>query len=265
MNNIIPIKFTITQTTPAARVQNFDELPRAARDLGLPSPRPVIVLVGGAGGMTEFDLARLRPLFDEVLAPIAEELGAIVVDGGTDAGVMRLMGQARATRKFPLVGVVVEQLAGLPLQPLLKDQWTLEAHHTHFVFTPGSHWGDESIWISRLATVLACSQPSVSVLINGGEIAYQDVAHSLEQRRTVIIIDGSGRTADVLAEALRGKVKDTRAGQLAASGLLTSVRLADGPNVLRAVLHRLFEAQKAAEQIDPTCGGRSAHDSYLYP
>jgi hypothetical protein len=91
------------------------------------------------------------------------------------------------------------------------------------------------------------------------------VAHSLEQRRTVIIIDGSGRTADVLAEALRGKVKDTRAGQLAASGLLTSVRLADGPNVLRAVLHRLFEAQKAAEQIDPTCGGRSAHDSYLYP
>jgi hypothetical protein len=68
----------------------------------------------------------------------------------------------------------------------------LEAHHTHFVLTPGSEWGDESIWISRLATALASTQPSVSVLINGGEIAYQDLAHSVEQLRPVIVIEGSG-------------------------------------------------------------------------
>ncbi len=240
MVDIFPIKFTATHTAPAARVRTFDDLPQAARDLGLPSPRPVIVLVGGAGSMTKADLVRLRPLFDEALAPIADELGAIVVDGGTDAGVMHLMGQARATRSFPLMGVVVEQLAGLPLHSLKKDQWTLETHHTHFVLTPGSEWGDEAIWISRLATVLAGAQPSATVLINGGEIAYQDVAYSVEQHRPVIVIEGSGRTADVLAAALRGKVKDKRARQLVASSLLTSVRLADGPIALRAVLKRLL-------------------------
>lgn len=190
--------------------------------------------------MTRTDLDRLRPLFAEVLAPLGEDLGAVVVDGGTDAGIMRLMGQARASRSFLLVGVVVEQLAVLPSQPVRKNQAALEAHHTHFILTPGLEWGDESSWISRLATVLAGAQPSASVLVNGGEIAYQDAAHSVEQDRPVIVIEGSGRTADVLAAALHGKVKDKRAGQLVASGLLTGVRLADGPNALRVVLQRLL-------------------------
>ena len=240
MNDLLSIQFSSTHTALAVRVQAFGDLPQAARDLGLPSPRPVIVPIGGAGGMTQADLDRLRPLFDEALASIAEELGAVVVDGGTDAGIMRLMGQARTARRFPLVGVVVEQLAALPSQPIKENQAALETHHTHFVVTPGAEWGDESIWISRLATVLAGTQPSVSVLINGGEIAYQDVTHSLEQQRPVIVIEGSGRTADVLAVALHGKVKDQRTDQLARSGLLTSVRLAEGPNALRVALNRLL-------------------------
>jgi hypothetical protein len=242
MNNTVPIRFTAVHTVLAARVQDFGDLPRVVRDLGLPTSRPVIVPIGGAGGVMLADLDRLRPLFDEALAPLAEELGAVVVDGGTDAGILRLMGQARASRQFPLVGVVVEQLAALPSRPLQNDQWMLEPHHTHFVFTPGSHWGEEAIWISRLATALDCAQPSVTVLINGGEIAYKDVAHSLEQQRPVIVIEGSGRTADVLATALHEKVKDKRAEPLVASGLLTSVRLADGPSALRIALNRLLHS-----------------------
>lgn len=243
MNNIVPIKFTATQTAPAARVQNFDELPQAVRDLGLSSPRPVIVLVGGAGRMTKADLARLRLLFNEALAPIAEELGAVIVDGGTDAGVMRLMGQARASRNFPLVGVVVEQLAAMPSHHVEKNQWTLEAHHTHFVLTPGLKWGDEAIWISRLATVLADTQPSVTVLINGGDIAYHDAAYSVEQHRPVLIVEGSGGTADVLAKALRGSANNQRARQLAASGLLSSVQLKHGPAALSAAIRNLLHKE----------------------
>jgi hypothetical protein len=240
MNDVFSIRFSATHTAQAARVQDFTDLPQAVRDLGLPSPRPVIVLVGGGGRMTETDLARLRPLFDEALAPVAEELGAVVVDGGTAAGVVRLMGQARAARSLTLVGVVVERLAGLPSQPMQQDQWMLEAHHTHFVLTPGAQWGDEAIWISRLATALAGARPSATVLINGGEIAYQDAAHSVEQNRPVIVVEGSGRTADVLAAVLHGKVQDRRAGQLALSGLLTGIRLADGPGALRTSLNRLL-------------------------
>jgi hypothetical protein len=134
---------------------------------------------------------------------------------------------------------VVEQLAALPSQPLQKDQWTLEAHHTHFVLTPGSQWGEEAVWISRVATVLAGTQPSVTVLVNGGEIAYQDAAHSVEQHRPVLIVEGSGGTADVLARAMRGSANSKRARQLAASGMLSSVQLKDGPAALIAAIRNL--------------------------
>ncbi len=241
--DIFDIALSTTHTAHAARVQDLSDLPQAVRDLGLPSPRPVIVPLGGAGGMTQSDLNRVRPLFDEALAPIADELSAVVVDGGTDAGIMRLMGEARATRNFPLVGAVAERLAALPPQPVTGNQTALEAHHTHFVLTPGSEWGAESIWISRLATVLAGTQPAVSVLINGGEIAYQDVAHSIEHRHPVIVVEGSGRTAEILAAALHGKVTDPRAAQLAASGMLSKVQLKSGPAALAAAIRNLLRKE----------------------
>jgi hypothetical protein len=68
---------------PAAR----EEVPGRLAELGLRPPRPVVVLVGGADGLDDAGLARLRPLFEEGLAPLADSLGACVVDGGTDAGV----------------------------------------------------------------------------------------------------------------------------------------------------------------------------------
>jgi hypothetical protein len=47
----------------------------------------------------------------------------------------------------------------------------LQKDHTHFILTPGSDWGDEAPWLSRLASVLAGDAPSLTLLINGGAIA----------------------------------------------------------------------------------------------
>ncbi|MEO1294326.1 MAG: hypothetical protein AAFW75_00710, partial [Cyanobacteria bacterium J06636_16] len=55
------------------------------------------MIVGGASGLDTDRQVQLESLFNRVLAPLAEELQLYVVDGGTDAGVMRLMGQARTT------------------------------------------------------------------------------------------------------------------------------------------------------------------------
>jgi hypothetical protein len=74
-------------------------------------------------------------LFSKVLAPLAQELGVIVADGGTDAGVMRLMGQAReeVQGSFPLVGVSPVGLVRLPDVETSSTELTdLESHHTHF-------------------------------------------------------------------------------------------------------------------------------------
>jgi hypothetical protein len=227
----------------AVRVYRPEGLSGALRELGLDRSRPVIVLVGGAGGLDDAGSARLRPLFVEGLAALAGELGACVVDGGTDVGVMRLMGEARAEAggEFPLVGVAAAGTVALPGNSLPRPGAArLEPHHTHFVLVPGSEWGDESPWLSRVASALAGTSPSITVLVNGGETAREDASLSVASGRPVITVAGSGRAADALAGALGDGTSDGRAGELAASGLLRAVDLRAGPSSLVGTAKRLL-------------------------
>ncbi len=97
-------------------VASVDELPSALSRLGLGLTRPVLVSVGGASGLDAGVADRLLALFRDRLAPLLDQLGAAVVDGGTDAGVMALMGQARraAGARFPLLGVAARGTVRLP-------------------------------------------------------------------------------------------------------------------------------------------------------
>ena len=93
---------------------------------------------------------------------------------------------------------------------LLPDQTTtpsedaapLEPNHTHFVLIPGNNWGDESPWMMEVATVLSGTAPSITLLINGGEVTFIDALNSVNAGRLIIVIAGSGRTADKLADRL---------------------------------------------------------------
>jgi hypothetical protein len=229
MEHPFQLNFNQKQTALAIQVSEVAELPHALGQINLTSSQPVLVIVGGASQISDIDFLRIQSLFVEVLAPIAETLGAYVVDGGTDAGVMRLMGYARnhINARFPLIGVAPMGKVVLPEQTTtpVDDASPLQADHTHFVLVPGNNWGDESPWIVDVATVLAGEYPSLTVLINGGEITFVDALSSVTAGRLVIAIAGSGRTADKLALALRGNTTDERATKLAASGKLQTINL----------------------------------------
>jgi hypothetical protein len=107
------------------------------------------------------------------------------------------------------------------------------------MLVPGAEFGDEAPWIARVATELAGGWPSVTVLVNGGEIAYPDMECSLHAGRPVLAIAGSGRTADQVASAARGGPADERAVRLAASGLVEVVDADDLEALDRAVGARL--------------------------
>jgi SLOG in TRPM, prokaryote len=223
----------------AVRVGSVDDLSGAVRELDV-GGRPVLVLVGGANGMSPDDLGRISPVFRDVLAPLAQRLGAAVIDGGTDTGVMRLMGIARGEGawRFPLVGVIVDELASS--SGASDAEAELEPNHTHFVLVPGSQWGEEAPWLARLATAVAGSDRSATVLVDGGEIAFADVRHSLEAGRHVVVLDNSGRTADALAAAARGDRADASVTSLVASGIVHVVEPGD-PDELASLLDDLFE------------------------
>jgi hypothetical protein len=179
----------------AARVTVADDVAPAVDALGLHAPRLVIVVVGGTGAMGDADLTRLRPLLDEALLPVAVRVAAVVVDGGTRSGVMRALGEsfARASAaQVSLVGVAVTGTVRVPeLAAPSLDAVELDPHHTHFVLVPGTTWGEESPWLTLVARTIAGSLPSVTVIMNGGEITLDDVARSVAADRPVLVVDGS--------------------------------------------------------------------------
>jgi hypothetical protein len=231
------LEFTDGSRATAVRVSTPDEIPSALTELGLIAPRPTLVVVGGAGGLEEADVERLRALFTAAIVPAIAAHGGLGVDGGTLSGVMRLFGESRAATgaDFPLIGVLAEGTVQLPGDENRSERAELESRHTHFVLVPGDQWGDESPWIPRVAGVLAGGAPSVTVLFNGGRIALDDVEHSLEAGRKVIVVAGSGRSADALAAALDGEPADERIAGLAASGMIRALPVDDPPGLTRAL------------------------------
>lgn len=243
---LFKVGFSNGLSSYAVRVHRLTELPVALHKLGLNDSRPTLVVVGGAGEVSDTDMTRLRPLFVEALTPAAEALGAFVVDGGTDAGVMRLTGQAHtgARAAFPLIGVAATGTVTLPgTPPPRPDAASLEPNHTHFVLVPGSEWGDDSPWLPRVTSVLAKGMPSVTVVVNGGENTWKDISQSVEAGRQVIAVAGSGRAADALADALRGEPADGRAKELVASGLVQAVDIDAGSDALGGMIEDALSAK----------------------
>ena len=241
------VTFSDRASAQLFELQSWSDLSGLPEMAELPQNRPVLVLVGGASRLSEADFERVRRLFVEGLAAIAQKFQAVVIDGGTDTGVMKLMGQARAelNATFPLVGVCPKELATLPNQSAPNQSATseeaapLEPNHTHFFLVPGDRWGDEAEWLAKIASEIASTAPSVAVLINGGEISWKDTAENLNVGRSVVAIAGSGRTADLLAAALN-EDSDPRAKPLIATGLVRTSKLSDGSAALAQIIEEIF-------------------------
>ena len=86
-------------TVAAVNISEEKQIQQALIDLQIPHPKSVIVLVGGASGIGLLDQIPMRKAI-RVIARLAEETGSIVVDGGTQAGIMKEIGKQRKQNKF---------------------------------------------------------------------------------------------------------------------------------------------------------------------
>lgn len=227
---------------PYAVIDTAAEIPVALSALGLPRrPRPVLVCVGGAGGLGVSDVGALLPTLLDRVVGVLEQVGAAAVDGGTDAGLMRALATARSQRgaRIPLLGVAAVGTIRLPGQTAAtQGAADAEARHTAVLAVPGEHWGDESGWMSLVATHLAGGSSSLTLVINGGAVTYGDVEQSLEDGRSVLVVAGSGRAADAIARAAAGFGEvDQRSAAIASSPLVQVVGI-DHPDTVAAAIAR---------------------------
>ncbi len=216
--------------------------------LDIPFPRSVLVVSGGASGMSPDILPLVERLMVDGVAQVVAEDGIAVVDGGTQAGVMQAIGEGRARvgGTAPLIGVCPAARVAWPSGPTDASLRSLEPNHTHFVLAPGAHWGDETPFMFSLVATLCRHAASLAMLINGGSVARQEVLWNIRQQRTVIVVQGSGRLADMVADVWLDKIPppDAEIATIIQSGRLILFDSRRGPEDL-AILIRSGLARRS--------------------
>jgi hypothetical protein len=184
------------------------------KSLGIVQPHTLIMVFGGAKGLDDSRNARLGELFTSAVAPAAAEAGALVIDGGTQSGVMAMMGEALARdgRESQLLGIAPAgkvTYPGGPNDANIGDGAPLEPNHSHFVLVESDEWGDETGTMFKLAEALNVAV--VTMLINGGQIAENEALRGVRNGWPLLVVEGSGRFADELSAAMRNATLDTSA------------------------------------------------------
>jgi hypothetical protein len=220
--------------------------------LDIAQPHALIMVFGGAEGLDDSRKARLAELFTDAIAPAAAELGALVIDGGTQSGVMAMMGEALAQgeRRSQLLGIAPAgkvTYPGGPSNANIGDCAPLEPNHSHFVLVESDERGGETFMMFELARALNVAV--ATMLINGGQIAGNEALQSVRNGWQLLVIDGSGRFADEVSAAVRdGQVtKSAELSEIARSGCVALFHVDHAAEKLRDQLCRLLRTGVAAE------------------
>ncbi len=186
---------------------------QALAALGLPPYRGVIVIHGGAGAMERSTVPAVRAFLADAVVPLAQAHGLLIADGATQTGVARLMGEARAAAgaTFPLVGVAPQRYVTYPGgPPPSKERYPLDPHHSHFIFVEGDGFGVESALLVGL--LRAARVPGFALIVNGGTIVMEEVRAQAAQGNAIVIVRGTGRAADRLADTASAERASLPAG-----------------------------------------------------
>ena len=200
---IQPQEIVFPNNNGAKLVSTLRGVPMASliESLGISPPKNLILLIGGADELDQKLTSRLTQLFSRGIARAAADAEALIIDGGTQAGVMQIMGQSIADRgrKSSLLGVAPAGKVTYPGGPSVpsNDSAPLDPNHSHFVLVDGNEWGSETETLFELAA--AFNVPVLAILVNGGAIAKDELLQSVRRSWPVIVIEGSGRLADEVA------------------------------------------------------------------
>lgn len=175
--------------------------------LDLKPHKTVILIMGGADNIDDKLRPRLIQLFGRGIARAAANANAVIIDGGTQSGVMAMMGQGVVDRgcKCSLIGVTPKALVQYP-GSAIQSSVNLDPNHSHFVLVEGNEWGSELGTIFNLTNALTAEVPKVvAILASGGANARDEVVQAVRQNLPLIVIERSGGLADEIVAAWKAR------------------------------------------------------------
>jgi hypothetical protein len=228
--------------TPAAAI---------VRELAVGSGRAVILIIGGAGSFDR-DIARdnalrsrLLQMFGRGFMLAAADAGAVFVDGGTDAGVMALLGEAVRDQpeSLSLIGVAPAGRVIAPGDPAgAGNGIPFEPHHSHLVLVDAASWGGETPIMIEVTAELARSRPVVVILVHGGDGAQDELVRVVRRGWPIVVVEGFGGLADQIAslrETPGASSPDPKFAEVLADGHLIAFPVTEPP----AAFGRLIASQ----------------------
>ncbi|RYZ30549.1 MAG: DUF4231 domain-containing protein [Chitinophagaceae bacterium] len=239
--------------------------------LNVPAPQAVILSIGGADKLDDSLMPRLTQLYGRGIARAAAGAKALIIDGGTAAGVMALMGEGVAAQGYRSTLIGVAPINKVSFEGGDNTAGTqLEPNHTHFVLTEGKDWGSETSTMFSLLSVFtnqtneATNQsfigadtkaitkvPAVVILAGGGTIAKTEVIRSVRQNLPLIVVKGSGGLADEIAavSALQAnEIDDPVMAEIIADGNIYFHALTSSVKALERLIIRQLGSDKVLLQ-----------------
>ncbi|HET7897089.1 MAG TPA: DUF4231 domain-containing protein, partial [Flavisolibacter sp.] len=261
------ISFENGQQATGVLVTASSPLQEIAEALAIPAPKAVILSIGGAEDVSPDLLPRLTQLYSRGIARAAIETGALIIDGGTRAGVMSLMGEGVAARGYRTTLLGVAPAAKITWPGSGAEKGTLlEPNHSHFVLTEGTEWGAETPMLFALtqwftghanagttnpAPGESAKIPALAVLASGGAVTRQEALLAVRRAIPLIIIEGSGGVADEIAAAWKQKdddINDPTLAEIISDGELHFHNLANSIKGIERLIIRELGNDKVLQQ-----------------
>jgi len=203
------ITFNNSHKARLVKVPRLAKGVEVATALGLPEPKAVFLVIGGTknNAIDEALKTRLTHLFRYGLVPALERVGGMVLDGGTQAGIIELLGESLQSEASVALRVGVAPFGKVtwPGQPAdEKRHWQLDPNHTHFaVVEDGQTWGDETKVLFELANCFSKRSPVMVILIGGGDQTKVEALLAVRKGWPLFILEDTGRLAKTLAKEFR--------------------------------------------------------------
>ncbi|KAL4833984.1 hypothetical protein H8958_014179 [Nasalis larvatus] len=229
----------VSQDTPSSTIYHL-----MTQHWGLDVPNLLISVTGGA---KNFNMKpRLKSIFRRGLVKVAQTTGAWIITGGSHAGVMKQVGEA--VRDFSLsssykegevitIGVatwgtvhrregLIHPTGSFPAEYILDEDGQgnltcLDSNHSHFILVDDGthgHYGVEIPLRTRLEKFIseqtkerggvAIKIPIVCVVLEGGPGTLQTIYNATTNGTPCVVVEGSGRVADVIAQVASLPVSD---------------------------------------------------------
>lgn len=218
--------------------------------LNIQRPGALIMIAGATSELSEEITSHLAQLCSLGIMPTVNKKNAMIIDGGTQVGIIKLIGLSANEwgHRLNLLGITCAGLVTYPGGPSIKEELRdmsapLDPNHSHFVLVQTEIWGRETETMYALAQLISKGIPVITLVINGGNIAKNEVLYSVRHGWPLLIIEGTGRLADEISTLWREKpssIKDEEMREIISKAPISLFPLRGSPRDLeKELLHSL--------------------------